>query len=323
MRLRQNPILLRKTARNPTVSKVARLRSEYTMHNQIEHLALCNKIVKGLPEFATLVNKIGTSNFDRSFLKFFNTFVDVEDIVVFYFPHQKAPQCLIATGKDENIENMRHVAELYAREYYKYDPNRDVLDENLHGSSRKQLLINRDDIKDEKYRSIFYDATNISEELILIERCMNGFMHLGYHRSPEHKGFEEVDINYFRYLSTFGISCLLRHFIFSTMAKKSIDRQEKLIFIRDLLSSKAPDLSPRELDVCSRIIMGYTKLGIALDLGIKECSVATMRKRSYKKMGICSQNEMFEHCLDEFVRRHNILDSELPDFRDTLAYIVN
>ena len=289
------------------------------MHNQLGHFAICDKIVNGLPEFGTLVGQIGTSNFNRTFLDFFKHFVDIDNLVVYYFPHKKAPQCLIPTGKEENAELMLQIADLYVSEYYKYDPNKSIWGANLRSRSAKHLLINRDEVEDETYRSLFFDSTNLLEELIFAERFLNGSIHIGFHRSPDFKRFDEVDISYFKYLSSFGIACLLRHFVFSNTAKKSIGRQEKLVFIRDLLSSKAPDLSLRELDVCSRIVLGYSTLGIALELGLKECSVATMRKRGYRKMGICSQNELFEHCLDEFVRRQNVLNSALSDFKDTVS----
>lgn len=290
------------------------------MHDQFEHSAIYNKIVNELPEFGALVSQIGTSNFNCSFLSFFKRFVDINNLVVNYFPHNKPPQCLIPSGKEEDLEFMLQIADLYVGEYYKNDPNKSICDTTIRSNSVKQLLIDRNDVEDETFRSLFFDSVNISEELIFAERFMNGSIHISFHRSPEFEKFNEVDISYFKKLSPFAVSCVLRHFVFSNTAKKSIDRKEKLVFVRDLLSSKATDLSSRELDVCSRIILGYSTVGIALELGIKECTVATMRKRSYKKMGICSQNELFERCLDEFVGRQNVMKRELSDIHNTPVY---
>jgi DNA-binding CsgD family transcriptional regulator len=52
-------------------------------------------------------------------------------------------------------------------------------------------------------------------------------------------------------------------------------------------------LTPRELDVCARTLIGLTAEGIALDLNIKKSSVFTYRKRAYARLGISSQNQLF------------------------------
>lgn len=51
-------------------------------------------------------------------------------------------------------------------------------------------------------------------------------------------------------------------------------------------------LSKREAEVCARIVYGLTTTGIALDLGVGVESVATYRKRAYRRMGIASHREL-------------------------------
>ena len=57
-------------------------------------------------------------------------------------------------------------------------------------------------------------------------------------------------------------------------------------------------LTSREREVCERIVLGYTSIGIGLDLDIAFSSVLTYRKRAYAKLGIGTQNELFALCLD-------------------------
>lgn len=55
----------------------------------------------------------------------------------------------------------------------------------------------------------------------------------------------------------------------------------------------APEqLSPREAQVCARILYGQTTTGIALDLGIGAESVMTYRKRAYRRLEIASHREL-------------------------------
>ena len=59
----------------------------------------------------------------------------------------------------------------------------------------------------------------------------------------------------------------------------------------------AERLSRREAEACARALIGVTNLGIALDLGVKESTVATLRRRAYRKLGISSLQELFLLCL--------------------------
>ncbi|MGV6871954.1 response regulator transcription factor [Pseudochelatococcus sp. B33] len=54
----------------------------------------------------------------------------------------------------------------------------------------------------------------------------------------------------------------------------------------------ATDLSRRESEVCSRILLGATTCEIAEELGIGKESVMTYRKRAYRRLSISSQREL-------------------------------
>src|SRR5690606_22246752 len=53
-----------------------------------------------------------------------------------------------------------------------------------------------------------------------------------------------------------------------------------------------PTLSKREVSVCARSIVGLTTEGIALDLGIKNTSVLTYRRRAYARLEVSSINQL-------------------------------
>jgi len=70
--------------------------------------------------------------------------------------------------------------------------------------------------------------------------------------------------------------------------------------VHTIISKNAPPFSKltrREREVCERILLGYTSVGIGLDLAIAQSSVITYRRRAYEKLGISSQNELFSLCL--------------------------
>src|SRR5690606_16260279 len=70
--------------------------------------------------------------------------------------------------------------------------------------------------------------------------------------------------------------------------------------IHSIISRAVPPfdkLTNREREVCARILLGFSSEAIALDLGIAPSSVTTYRKRSYEKLGITGQSELFSLCL--------------------------
>ena len=62
---------------------------------------------------------------------------------------------------------------------------------------------------------------------------------------------------------------------------------------RSRLAALECGMTPRELDVCARTLIGLTAEGIALDLNIKKSSVSTYRKRAYARLGISSQSQLY------------------------------
>lgn len=54
-----------------------------------------------------------------------------------------------------------------------------------------------------------------------------------------------------------------------------------------------PGLTPRELDVCARLLQGMTHEGIACDLSLSLPTVKTYRNRAFARLGIHFRSELF------------------------------
>ena len=63
-------------------------------------------------------------------------------------------------------------------------------------------------------------------------------------------------------------------------------------------------VTPRELDVCVRLLRGMTYDGIASDLGLSVPSVKTYRNRAFDRLGIHFRNELFAIVLQAPATRH-------------------
>ncbi len=60
------------------------------------------------------------------------------------------------------------------------------------------------------------------------------------------------------------------------------------------LAARAPQLSPRERDVCARIACGIGADGIAAELGLAASTVQTLRKRAYAKLSIHGRQQLVQ-----------------------------
>ncbi|MEP7294968.1 MAG: LuxR C-terminal-related transcriptional regulator [Burkholderiales bacterium] len=59
------------------------------------------------------------------------------------------------------------------------------------------------------------------------------------------------------------------------------------------LHQHCPQLTPRELAVCERLLRGLTFEGIAADLGVSAATAKTYRNRAFERLGIHHRNELF------------------------------
>jgi len=73
-------------------------------------------------------------------------------------------------------------------------------------------------------------------------------------------------------------------------------RGERIADLVQRLAALRKGLTPRELEIASRIVAGMGAEAIALDLGIAPSSVVTYRRRAYARLGIAAQNELFALC---------------------------
>jgi DNA-binding CsgD family transcriptional regulator len=64
-----------------------------------------------------------------------------------------------------------------------------------------------------------------------------------------------------------------------------------------MLQSLNAGLTPRELQVCAHALAGITVAGIATTLGVKDSTVATLRRRAYAKLGVVSLSALFAKCI--------------------------
>lgn len=62
---------------------------------------------------------------------------------------------------------------------------------------------------------------------------------------------------------------------------------------RAALKAACADLTTRELDVCERLLRGWSHDGVAADLGLSVATVKTYRTRAFRRLGLHFRSELF------------------------------
>jgi DNA-binding CsgD family transcriptional regulator len=149
------------------------------------------------------------------------------------------------------------------------------------------------DIGDEAYRSRLFSEAGLASKFSVLQRHRGSLVYLNFY-------FRECPVGQlmdaFSVLNDHGellVEAIGKH---DALSGSSFHRQTGKRRVESLLRERFPRLSPREVQVCARIVTGHNAEAIALELELSGATVTTFRRRAYAKLGIASQSELFACC---------------------------
>jgi len=277
---------------------------------------------------ANLVAAVGTPDFGTNLLEVIDPDVEAAHCVAFQFEGEGSfPRCVFSSSRVPGFNSFGDkLAEEYSTEFFKFDP----VFQELNKTSSSVPSVNFFDIRrlvssrntnQSAYVEKFYRLTEKSDQADFNVRMGDRMLWVSLYKYPGSKEFSNAMRERLKTLSPFVLSSAARQAdlqphrgdneTVSAVARESVpgdDAQEMPVLwdesrarllakIRFALLRDAVGLSYREADVCAQIVLGFTALGISLNLDISINTVATHRKRAYAKLGISSQTELFSVCL--------------------------
>jgi len=268
-----------------------------------------------IDRIGALVSTIGSPTFGTRYFDLFQQGLSVDQCTVFAFKGEQPPDPLILEGRSAE---MRQIAHALASEYmagaFAEDPN---VRSRQQGEGPTVHCLRADEVRNRAYRLRFYDEPHLAHELVVLGQTEDILYYSSFYRCDRRAAFQARDLEMVTGLASFAVRALHRHLellggagpygagaILSAGAEDPSGRRRAMAtHLRDVLLAEPYALSPREAEVCAGIILGYTTLGISLNFGISVNTVATHRKRAYRKLGICSQNELFSRYF-QLVNQH-------------------
>lgn len=252
---------------------------------------------------ASLVDQIDQAGFGEQYFGLCRDVLDIDQCTAFSFVPGEPPRWLVAEAHSrQSSELARTLAVEYVAGAYRDDPCVEVAGtvENSRPIvySPQPLTMGTD-----AYRRRFYVEPGLEQELVILGKVDAKMFYLSFYRSNNRSGFSNMEFAQVRNCAGMMVRLLNKHerLTTETRRRKGIcdnlagsDARDTLFrrLVAILLDNHF-GLTPREAEVCGGIMLGYTTVGIALNLGIAQNTVATHRKRAYAKLAICSQNELF------------------------------
>jgi DNA-binding CsgD family transcriptional regulator len=202
--------------------------------------------------------------------------------MVFALTREGAASCLLDAG---NIPTGSDLGAAYAGQFHESDPNRDALFE-AEGSTPIMLPSFAPRMYGARYRKIFFSDSDIVDKCATAIWTGDTCFYVNFYRITSQGRFSDAQRARLRTIAPAIGASVARHFQQTAPPDQSLAM---------LFATRVPlaALTPREQEVCRRILLGFSSEAISQALGISLHSTLTYRKRAYERLGISSQNELF------------------------------
>ena len=160
------------------------------------------------------------------------------------------------------------------------------------------LRLRREDIDNPAYGEQLWDRFGLLERVSALSPLEGHWSAINLYRDRTAGRFQASDIRRFASLAPLMLALLRRHLAALHPSAQS-DAAGRIgpEAAAALLMRLPVRLSAREREVCALTLAGHTREGIGLGLGIAPSSVATLRRRAYRKLQIHGTGELFALCL--------------------------
>ena len=265
-------------------------------------------IVSTMTEFErilALVDSVGELEFENAYFTVFDDLLDLWSCTAFEFLRHAPPRCILAAAPNKkSVERVKSNAQRYVQRGYKDDPNLRFAETQANSSIEIRSLADAE-FDDDAYRSRYFSRASTRDKIFILSADDDRVIYANFYRETFQPCFDDADKKKLQKYAKLCVSLLKRHIKFSEnsvdvpqtfLDETQIQRQVRYQQVFELLSGY--QISPREAEICTMIVIGHTTQGISLDLGISKNTVITHRRRAYEKLGICNQNELFGKCFD-------------------------
>ncbi|MDW5443252.1 helix-turn-helix transcriptional regulator [Polaromonas sp. SM01] len=141
-----------------------------------------------------------------------------------------------------------------------------------------------------EHRARVYEAHGVAERLSVVQQAAGALFAVNFYRHEHQRPFNDAALGHFESMAPALLSLTQKHI---ALADSMEEAGSALLYWRQQLHRRYTALTPRELDVCARLLLGMTQEGIACDLQLSMPTVKTYRNRAFARLGIHFRNQLF------------------------------
>lgn len=243
---------------------------------------------------AALIGSLGSAGFAQEALAALNEPVQAASWSVYRVWHDRTPELYLSASRGV-ADTTRSCFAAYREEgLYRHDRSFDLVRRAAAPSGRAGgatvLHMRAADAPSAEHRERIYSRHGLAERLSVASSDDDGSLlavNLYHH---EHQGeFSGRERDRFAHLAPLLMASVRRHLaLVAPVATAPVERSP-----RERLQAACPALTDRELDVCVRLLRGWSHDGVAADLGLSVATVKTYRTRAFGRLGLHFRSELF------------------------------
>lgn len=243
---------------------------------------------------AGLIHQLGQPRFRSLLLENLQPLVPAASFSVYRTGHSSVPQ-LFLSGSLGIPDTTRACWQAYLSGPYRSDR---TLTSETHSAEHPLLCHLTAQEVPAQHRARVYEAHGVAERISVVEANEDGLFAVNFYRHQHQAPFSDAQVADFETLAPALLALARKHVALGIEPPAEPQTQaERLLALQ-------PALTPREIEVCVRLLRGMTYDGIAADLGLSVTSVKTYRNRAFDRLGIHFRNELFALVLGARDTRH-------------------
>lgn len=244
------------------------------------------------------IDTVGTDSFSGATVRALDRWAGVEHYAAFGLDDDNVT--LLSAGSAHGGSVARDMGSLYALpEYCRRDPTIHLAKRASGGGDVVLMRVNPARLDDVQLREQIYLSRDVCDRVFVCGRRGDHWYGLSMIRTRERGSFSVDDIGCIRAIADTWLSLIAKHdrLVGSARPEPGATLLGSVHDIEVRLRELMPSLTRRETQVCARILRGMSTPGIAIDLTLQEDSVATYRKRAYRRLAIGTRFELIQRFL--------------------------
>jgi LuxR family transcriptional regulator, activator of tox operons len=246
-------------------------------------------------EAAPLIRAVGTADFEEQIFRVVHAALKCEHVNAFGICDGMRPRMIFAASATREPV-ARRAGEIYRSQFWSLDPANQLMAQRDMINKCMLIRLSSQEMKASPYRRDCYTSeawaesgAHLIERVSIAKRTQSELIRIGFYRHKRLGSFQQSDFDIIQGVSELLFALAKRHNPILINPSDKVETRQDFAFC---LRAIAPDLTPRETDVCAGIAAGLTSEAIALALGIKLNTVLTHRKRAYARLNISSEKEL-------------------------------